>query len=147
MRLWRVSQFAGLSGVGGHHADGRWHSIGSLVIYASEHPALSMLESMAHMRLSLTAIPTSLKLIAIDVAPGYSISATPNLPTGWQANERTSRAVGDAWLAGATALLLPVPSAVVPHSINYIVNAAHPQAATHLSETVAPIWIDQRFFR
>ncbi|MCD9033609.1 RES family NAD+ phosphorylase [Luteimonas sp. Y-2-2-4F] len=148
MRLWRISAHPGLDGTGGHHVDGRWHTRPRPVLYAAEHPALAMVEIMAHMRLSLTGIPTTLKLIAIEVAEGASVSAAPALPEGWQANEPTSQAVGNAWLDARAALLLPLPSALLPESTNYLINAGHPQAATHLREAqVRPFWFDKRYLR
>lgn len=146
MRLWRISQWPGLSGVGGLTCAGRWHTPGRPVVYASEHPALSMVEVMAHMRLPLTAIPVTLKLIPIDVAAGATISPQPPLPPGWQANEPTTQAIGDAWLASQAGLLLPVPSAILAHSTNYVINSDHSEAATHLTEgPVEPFWFDKRF--
>jgi RES domain-containing protein len=148
MRLWRISSYPGLAGIGGLHAAGRWHSLGRHVLYASEHPALAMVETLAHMRLGLTAIPLTLKLIAIDVAEGARVSPAPALPGGWQANEPTSQAAGDSWLAGGSGLLLPVPSALIAHSINYVINPVHAQAATHLSEgEILPFWFDKRYLR
>ncbi len=35
----------------------------------------------------------------------------------------------------------------VPHATNYLINAAHPQAQTHLSETLEPFWFDKRYLR
>ncbi|MDB5969454.1 MAG: hypothetical protein JWQ90_1904 [Hydrocarboniphaga sp.] len=107
-----------------------------------------MIETMAHMRLTLTSIPLTLKLIPIDVADGAVISPSPTLPPGWQANEPTSQAVGDAWLASGAGLLLPVPSALLAHSTNYIINPAHPQAPMHLMEgNIEPFWFDKRYLR
>lgn len=148
LRLWRISQWTGLTGEGGLHAFGRWHTQGRRVIYASEHPALAMIEVMAHLRLSIAAIPLTLKLTSIDVLKGARVSKGPDLPDGWQANERTSQAVGDAWLGDERDLLLPLPSALLPHSTSYLVNAAHPQASTHLVEaTIEPFWFDKRLLR
>lgn len=148
MRLWRISQHTGLTGEGGLHASGRWHTQGRRVIYASEHPALAMVEVMAHLRLSIAAIPLTLKLSAIDVSAGVLSSVPPSLPKGWQANEPTSQALGDAWLREAGSLLLPLPSALLPHAISYLINAAHPQAATHLNEAlIEPFWFDRRLLR
>ena len=146
MRLWRISAFPGVAGEGGLHVDGRWHTMGHRVIYAAEHPALAMIEVMAHMRLSLTAIPTTLKLIPVEVDDLAVCDPVPSLPTGWQANETTSQAVGNAWLKSGAALLMPVPSAILAHSTNYLINPAHPQANTHLREgTIEPFWFDKRF--
>lgn len=148
MRLWRISVFPGLSGTGGLHTDGRWHSKGRPVMYAAEHPALAMVEAMAHMRLSLTNIPMRLKLMAIDVDIAATLASTPVMPPGWQANEPTTQAIGNAWLASAAELLMPIPSAIVPHAKNYLINPAHPQAAEHLVEaSIESFWIDKRFLR
>ena len=148
MRLWRISAYPGLTGAGGRYEDGRWHGKPRAVLYAAEHPALAMVETMAHMRLSLGEIPLTLKLIAIDVADGAVVSPAPRLPSGWQANEPASRALGNAWLDAASGLLLPLPSALLAHATNYLVNPAHPQAATHLTEAVVePFWFDRRYLR
>lgn len=148
MRLWRISSYPGLDGVGGFHADGRWHTRGKAIVYASEHPALAMVEAMAHMRLGITAIPLTLKLIAIDVRDTATLTPTPALPAGWQANEPTSQAIGDAWIARGDALLLRLPSAILAHSTNYLINPAHPEATSLLSEEeVEPFWFDRRYLR
>lgn len=148
MHLWRISQWPGLTGVGGLYEAGRWHTLGHPVIYVAEHTALAMVESMAHLQLELGTIPTTLKLIRIDVGAGAIISATPALPSGWQANEPTCQALGDQWLQSGAGLLLPVPSAILAHATNYLINPGHPQAATHLKEHAPePFWFDKRFLR
>ncbi|MGH8192066.1 MAG: RES family NAD+ phosphorylase [Rhodanobacteraceae bacterium] len=148
LRGWRISEWTGLDGNGGLFVAGRWHSRGQRVLYVGEHPALALIESMAHMRVSLSAIPLTLKLIAVDIKDGASMSPTPALPPGWEANEVASRAIGDAWLQGNSALVLPVPSAIIAHARNYLINPGHRQASTHLKEAmVEPIWMEPRFLR
>lgn len=148
MRLWRISAYPGLTGNGGLYVDGRWHTVPRLALYASEHPALAMVEVMAHLRLSLTNIPLSLKLIEIRIADGAIIAAAQTPPAGWQANEPTSQALGNQWLDATKELVLPVPSALLAHSTNYLINPRHPQAATHVSEvSVEPFWFDKRYLR
>lgn len=118
------------------------------MLYLGEHPALALIEVMANMRLKPSAIPLTLKLIAIDIKDGALETRSPNLPSGWQANEPGSRALGDAWLDSGTGLLLTVPSAIIAHATNYLVNTAHPQAATHLVEaSIESFGFDSRFFR
>lgn len=148
MRLWRISAHPGLSGIGGTYVDGRWHNRPRHVVYAAEHPALAMVEVLAHMHLTPTSIPLTLKLLAIDVGKGAVVTPMPDLPSGWQANRPATQAVGDAWLTGGKGLLLKVPSAVLPHAFNFLINPQHPQAATHLKESDnGPFWVDQRFIR
>ena len=146
MRLWRISQYPGLSGIGGTHVSGRWHNKPRYVLYAAEHPALAMVEILAHMRLAATAMPITLRLLAIDVKKGAKMSPPPSLPTGWQANKPTTRTLGDAWLSRSNELLWKVPSAVLPESYNYLINPLHKQAVSHLTETdFGPYWVDPRF--
>ncbi|PHN59638.1 hypothetical protein AO268_30715 [Pseudomonas sp. ICMP 8385] len=147
MQLWRISAFQGLSGLGGHHTDGRWHTLPRSVIYTAEHPALAMVEVLAHMRLSLANIPSTLQLIRIEVAPGVLIGSTPALRLGWQANEPTSQSVGNRRLDAGAELLLPVPSALIPYATNYLINAPHSQAQTHLVESIELFWFDKRCLR
>ena len=67
MRLWRISRYPGLSGIGGTFSNGRWHHAPRHVLYAAEHPALALAEVLAHLRADLDLMPTSLRLLAIDV--------------------------------------------------------------------------------
>jgi RES domain-containing protein len=148
MRLWRISAYPGLTGLGGTFVDGRWHSKPRHVIYAAEHPALAMVEVLAHMKLSIDSIPTTLRLISIDVAKRVKRSEPPELPSGWQANQPTTRRIGNQWLDACEDLLLPVPSAILPESRNYLINPRHPHAPRALIETDrGPFWIDPRFIR
>ena len=145
MRLWRISKHGGLAGTGGTFASGRWHAMPRRVLYTAEHPAVAMAEVMAQQRLSIDRIPRTLRLIAIDVA-GRQRAWEPELPDGWQANAPTTQSVGNAWLDTHRALLMRVPSTLLPHSYNYVINASHAQAAAMLSESdLGPFWFDPRF--
>lgn len=147
MKAWRIAQWVDLTGTGGIRAESRWNPKGVPALYLSEYPALALLEVMVPMHLSFDDIPLSLKLIAIEIMPGALVSPMSDLPQGWQANEMTTRAMGGAWLKSVTGLMLPVPSALVAHATNFIVNPRHPQARTHLQQaSVEPLGIDRRFF-
>ncbi len=148
MRLWRISAFGGLTGIGGTFADGRWHAKPRQVLYAAEHPALALTEVLAHMSLDASSMPLTLRLFEIAVARGARSGRLPRLPDGWQANQATTRTLGSAWLDRRATLLLKVPSAIVPHSSNYLVNPLHPSAQRLLREVDhGPIWIDPRLVR
>jgi RES domain-containing protein len=146
--FWRISSYDGHEGIGGLHVSGRWHNIGGRIVYSAEHPALALLETMAHLDLSLDEVPTNLQLfkLAIDVSlPTYA----PSLPTGWQANQPMTRKVGDAWLKAGVEPLMKVPSAILPHATNLIVNPLHPAILAGGLKEISkdPVWIDPRFLR
>lgn len=146
MRLWRISRHSGLAGIGGTYASGRWHTMPRRVVYAAEHPALAMVETMAGMRIKPGQFPRSLRLIAIDVDDRAATPFEPELPSGWQANRPMTQCVGDEWLGDGGTLLMRVPSAVLPHAFNLLVNPAHADARRRIKEVDAgPFWFDARF--
>ena len=53
-------------------------------------------------------------------------------------------AIGDAWLADGAALLLRVPSAVVPEDWNLLINPRHPRARDVAVRSVRPFAFDPR---
>lgn len=145
--LWRISKYPGLTGIGGLYTDGRWHSKGSQIIYTAEHPALSLVETMAHLDLSIDEIPDELKLCRIEVDEALPVLKRA-LPDGWQANEVMSRKVGDQWLAAREHPLFEVPSAILPHATNVLINPALITEPEQLKEvSIEDIWIDKRFIR
>jgi len=125
--LWRISNYADLTGAGGLRAAGRWHSIGRRVVYLSEHPASCLLEALAH-GLSIGEVPRSYQWLEVDVAAGVTAEHADDLPDGWAEDPAISRQVGDAWFARKTSALLRVPSALVPATGNYVLNPRHPDA-------------------
>jgi len=47
--LWRISNYADLSGEGGRGFSARWHIEGRLIVYLADSPAGAMLERIVHM--------------------------------------------------------------------------------------------------
>jgi RES domain-containing protein len=145
--LWRVTQYPVIDGSGGLYSHGRWHSKGMAVIYTGEHPALALMEAMAHQVLDVEHIPDTLVLCKIQIPSNLPVYA-PSLPIGWQAKELTSRAVGSKWLESGSTPLMRVPSAIVPHGFNTIINPQHPKIAGKIIlASTEPVWIDDRFIR
>lgn len=123
MILWRVSGFADLSGAGGLHVSGRWHTQGRPIVYASENVALALLEVLAQVEDRLE-LPPDYRLLRIEANDDAGIclwdGALPAL--------EDSRAWGDRWLEDQATPLASVPAAVAPHSRNWLINPAHPAA-------------------
>ena len=131
MRLWRVSNHAGLSGDGGLYASGRWHARGRRVVYLADHPASALLEVMVHLEIDTQDFPSHYQLLGVEVPDNIAATALDEneLPTDWREQTTLTRARGDAWISGATSALLRVPSAIVPASTNSLLNPVHPDAA------------------
>ena len=89
-----------------------------------------MLEVLAHLELGVEALPNSYHLLQVE-CPDPVVIETLNpekLADDWWQNVEWTRAAGDQWLASCKAALLRVPSAIVPHSANYLFNPRHPDA-------------------
>ncbi len=130
MRLWRISRFADLSGEGGLHAAGRWHSKGRRVVYLADHPASALLEMLVHLEIDVADFPADFQLLDVDV-PGDVATVTvdeANLPADWRGQPLLTHAKGDDWSRGGETALLRVPSAIVPATSNYLLNPSHADA-------------------
>ncbi|MFG3595810.1 RES family NAD+ phosphorylase [Bradyrhizobium sp. RDI18] len=105
MELWRISNYADLSGIGGLRAAGRWHSQGRRIIYLADHSSSALLEMLVHMDRDL--IPASYQLLRIVAPDDIAIGMIDTeLPPDWRARTLTSREIGDRWLDRATSALL-----------------------------------------
>jgi len=127
MVLWRISRHRDLSGVGGLRAAGRWHYLGQPVVYLSENPASALLEVCVHT--AANDVPPDFTLLRIE-GPDLDIStiAESDLPEDWQTRFEITRALGTDWLQKKQAILLKLPSAIVPQTTNFLFNPLHPDA-------------------
>jgi len=101
---------------------------------------------MVHLELRPNQLPKSYRLMkaeAPDDLPKMRFSA---LSEDWRQNETASRTLGDEWLGLGQTALLEVPSAILPETINLLLNPGHADA-----ERVKVLWheaypFDQRLF-
>jgi RES domain-containing protein len=127
MKLWRISNYADLNGTGGLTTPARWHNKGIPVVYLAESPALAMLEVLVHFGMAPEDVPSSYQLLEIEYIgrKGVSRFADDALPAEWRDDIALTRATGDEWLSSLKSALLKVPSAIIPHSFNYLLNPRH----------------------
>ena len=107
MKVWRVSRYVDLEGKGGLYAAGRWHHKGRPVIYASEHPALAIIEFLVNV-VDRALIPSDTTLYSIEIpkeAPTGMI-AHSLLPTDWKSRHLLTRELGTEWLDGISEVVL-----------------------------------------
>ena len=127
MVLWRISRHRDLSGVGGLRANGLWHYAGQPIIYLSENPASALLEVCVHT--ASNDVPPEFTLLRIEgpeiVTPAVLANSLPN---GWQSLTDVTREIGARWLRSNDSVLLKVPSAIVPETVNVLFNPLHPDA-------------------
>lgn len=124
MRLWRISNHADLTGTGGLLVDGRWHRRGRPIVYAADHPATALLETLVH--LDRDHLPARYQLMEIAGAPDDVPDLTP--PGGWAVDRTATQDLGDTWLRRAEAVAVRVPCVLVPEAFNVLINPLHPAA-------------------
>ncbi|WP_235296006.1 RES family NAD+ phosphorylase [Portibacter marinus] len=106
---------------------GRWNSKGKFVVYTSSSRALASLENIVHrsgeglnqnFRTMVIHVPDSLQVLNLD---------TSKLRANWHEFQhfRHCQAMGDQWLEECETAVLRVPSSIVKHEYNYLLNPQH----------------------
>jgi RES domain-containing protein len=132
--VWRLapSAFAhALDGEGASLAGGRWNSRGVPALYTSSQLSLCVLEVLVNipppLRDDLPALE-AVRLSIPDDAGTTEIGIREFEAMLASADPlRTSRAIGDDWIAKGHDLVLAAPSVVVPEESNFMLNPAHPR--------------------
>jgi RES domain-containing protein len=151
VRIWRISNFDDLSGVGGLKAGGRWHDRGRPVVYAADHPASALLEVMVHLEIDLEDLPTSYQLLGIDVPDNLAVETVSltdieGISRDWADDPRVTRGLLRPWFDEARTAMVSVPSVIVPFAQNYIINPRHKDAGRIRVAHVARYPHDPRLF-
>lgn len=140
MRAWRIYDhnaphalvpgFDPLNGAGGLYRPARWHHKGQPVLYAASSPSLALLEVLVHETSESFRERTLLHLELDDdvetVSPQRLVRLLGDAPAG--ASEKGTRDFGTKWLQEQRSLVLLVPSIVMPHEQNLVINPAHARA-------------------
>ena len=120
-----TSQFAeDLSGEGARIFGGRWNPVGLAALYLSEFISLSILEILV--RANKFTSPDSYTLLHLQI-PDDTVSSIElsKLKTGWQQHVEYTKWIGEQFIRSNTALVLKVPSAIVPQEHNFLLNPDH----------------------
>lgn len=120
MKLFRIcpeSRLEQFDGLGASYKDGaRWNSAGHPALYFACSAAVALLE-MAHYLPSPRLIPAGYRLGVYQLSDEIAVDALSEdrLPEGWAEYPwpLATQALGDAWLAAGTSLILTVPSCAV----------------------------------
>ena len=146
--LWRISDHVDLEVLGVRKFSSRWTSLGRRVIYLAESPAGALLEVLVHFNMDSEDIPGSYTLLQVS-APEETAVSPLDSPTEaeWREVPELTRRIGDEWLASLKTPLARVPSAIMPHTWNYLLNPEHPAASQVRIVEVIKERFDNRLFR
>jgi len=130
MRIWRISNHADLSGIGGLKVAGRWHEKGQQVAYAADHPSTALLEVLVHLEIDVEDIPDNFQLLEIDVPTALRVDSIDEaglekLSTGWRSDVRITRALAFPWFQELKTSILRVPSVILSGASNFLINPLH----------------------
>jgi RES domain-containing protein len=152
VRLWRISNYADLSGEGGRLAAGRWNRLGRRVVYLAEHPALALLETLVHLEIDAEDMPSRFRLLSIEAPDDIALTELPEAELDasspdWRGNPVTTRALAEDFFDAGRHVLLRVPSVLVPEARNVILNPAHSDAARLRVVSDVRVDYDERLLR
>jgi RES domain-containing protein len=150
MRIWRISNYADLRGSGGIRAGGRWHSRGSPIVYCADNPGTALLEVLVHLEIDdPDDVPDSYQLLSVDLPDAVTRQELDraSLPDDWRVRSELTRSLGDAWLKSMDSAVLFVPSAIVPYTVNVLINLLHPDSARLRILAVDRYPFDEQLFK
>ena len=126
---WRFASEA-FDGEGARISGGRWNSAGHAVVYTSATTSLGLLENLVHTKARLRrfyfAFPVTFDANLVETVEPRE------LPAGWRTLPApfTLKQIGDEWVDTMRSCILEVPSVIVPHESNFILNPRHPEFAS-----------------
>ena len=145
---WRVvkQRFASeaFDGEGARISGGRWNSAGRAVVYTAATTSLGLLEKIVYTKARLLpfyfTVPVTFDADLVEtVEPG-------RLPADWRSLPApfTLKRIGDDWVDSTRSCILEVPSVIVPHESNYILNPKHPDFGATEIGALVDLDIDHR---
>ena len=129
MLAYRIGDAKGIypvvSGDGAYASDdGRWHTSGQNVIYASRHLSTAMLEKLVHCS---GEMPRNQHFATITIPAGvsYEVVDKDQLPGWHKPNKVKARKFGSKWFTDERSAILIVPSVVARTEENVVINPNH----------------------
>lgn len=127
-RIAKKNHIRDLSGIGARLYGGRWNRKGIGIVYTSESRALSLVEFLVNVPFSI--LPNKLCIATVEIDDQIHPKEIPlgDLPKNWHKFPAPLELaeIGSKWAVSNESLALRVPSAVVPHEFNILINPSHP---------------------
>lgn len=146
MLVYRITKTMYADGLVASGGAVRWNSRGQFVIYTAAPRALACLENVVHR--SGEGLTADFRVMLIDVPESLFIETIPpeSLSADWYSFQQydASQRIGGEWLRKGQSAVLKVPSAIIPHEWNYLLNPAHPDFARVKLLRTEPFVFDPR---
>jgi RES domain-containing protein len=128
MQVYRITTEKWAGNLRGSGFAARWNSNGIFIAYTASSRALACLEMVVHLnsdrlksefRMSVVEIPEEVNIAKINIE---------DLPEDWTDHDgyQICQEIGDDWIQAFETCVLQVPSAVIKHEFNYLINPQHP---------------------
>jgi RES domain-containing protein len=129
VRVWRIATAAHASfdGEGARRYGSRWTARGVPAIFTSATLSLAALERFVHTDSDLEAAGLVATPVEIDDDVSIESIGLDTLPADWRTfpSPPALGAIGARWLAATRTAVLSVPSVVIPHERNFVLNPTH----------------------
>jgi RES domain-containing protein len=146
--FWGISNHVDLGGWGGKKFASRWTRLGSRVVYMAESPPGALLEVLVHLQFEEGELPETYQLLEISVPENLAVDKLDPPGDGrWKEQPELTQQLGDTWLQSRRTPLAQVPSAIVPHTWNFLLNPEHPDAEKLKIASSTRERFDNRLFR
>ena len=133
MRVWRIASaaHAAFDGEGARRHGSRWTPRGIPAVFTSATLSLAALERFVHTNSDLE--PTDLLAVPVDLHNDIAIEAVEveTLPADWRTFPAPPALalIGEQGFRSSRTAVLSVPSVVVPHERNFVLNPRHREFA------------------
>ncbi len=148
MVVWRLTlkKHVTPDGDGARRYGGRWNKPGTPVVYTSGTLSLAALEYLVHVDSDI--LPDSLVSVRATIPDSLAIETihASDLPADWKDKiiPVTLQERGTSWANHAKSSVLKVPSVVIEHEWNYVLNPNHPDFPQITWDTAIAFSFDSR---
>lgn len=151
MLVWRIANAAhrAFDGEGARRYGSRWTPRGLPAVFTSATLSLAALERFVHTDPDLE--PLDLVAVEADLGSHIAIQSVSigDLPPDWRIfpPPQTLARIGERWWRASRVAVLSVPSVVIPHERNFVLNPTHAEFAKVTTSAPEPFSFDPRMWK
>jgi len=151
VRVWRIASaaHAAFAGEGARRHGSRWTPRGVPAVFASATLSLAALERFVHTDPELE--PADLVAIPLEISHDIALESVEvkMLPADWRTFPPPPEipVIGEQWFRASRTAVLSVPSVVIPHERNFVLNPIHREFAQLSIGRSEPFSFDPRIWK